>query len=57
LGEYSHLALIIQAEKIRDTMNIKVLSKWGKDAEYEHFEQDVPFLMGQALEYWTERLL
>jgi hypothetical protein len=57
LSEYSHVALIVQVLQIRDTINIKVLSKWGKDPEYEHFEDDVPVQMGQAVEYWTERLL
>jgi hypothetical protein len=56
-NDYSHVGLIILAERNRDTMNIKVLSKWGKDGEYEHFEEDIPPFAGKALEYWTERQL
>ena len=36
--------------------NIRVLSKWGKDGEVEHQMEDVPPLLGQPNEFWTERI-
>ena len=55
-NEYSHVALVVPANLIRDTMNIRVLSKWGLDPEYEHFEDDVPENIGKVSEYWSERV-
>jgi len=56
-NEYTHVALITNIEKYGDTMNIKVLSKWGRDGEFEHFVADVPSTLGMPVEYWTERQL
>jgi hypothetical protein len=53
----SHVGLIIQAELLQHSthLDILVLSKWGKDAEFIHRIEDVPDIYGQASEYWTER--
>lgn len=58
-GEPSHIGLIIAADPVglsRDTLNIKVLSKWGLDAEFIHFIGDVPAQLGQPSEFYTERI-
>jgi hypothetical protein len=35
--------------------NIVVMSKWGRDAEFLHFIEDVLELLGTPAEYWTDR--
>jgi hypothetical protein len=56
--EVTHVALIIQIERVGTQMNIKTLSKWGALAEFEHFLEDVLVdLVGHPVEYWTERQL
>lgn len=37
----------------RDTL--AVLSKWGREGEYEHEAADLPYLCGKPAEYWTDR--
>jgi hypothetical protein len=36
-------------------MNIKVISKWGQEAEFIHDVDDVLDLLGRPSEYWTDR--
>lgn len=51
----THVALIISAERVGRTPSIRVISKWGLDAEFIHFEHDVPELFGEPAEYYTDR--
>jgi hypothetical protein len=53
----SHVALITQIERYMSTINIKVLSRWGFDGEFEHFIEDVPETYGQPIGFYTERVL
>ena len=32
-----------------------VLSQWGEDGEYLHRLADVPVLLGNQVEYWSDR--
>jgi hypothetical protein len=57
-GEISHVGIVIRknlysAEMVRDPLD--VLSKWGRDGEYEHGLTDVPYWLGAPAEYWTDR--
>jgi hypothetical protein len=53
-GDPAHVALIIEIERTL-SMNIRVMSKWGKDAEFIHLINDVPENLGKPVEYYTER--
>ena len=58
--EPTHVALIVTAARVHptsDTLNIQVLSKWGKDPEFIHFIEDVPSQLGLPSEFYTERQL
>ena len=55
-GSPTHVAVILEIGKIGDSLNVKVMSKWGKDPEFIHFVEDVPSLLGYAAEYWTDRI-
>ena len=50
-----HVALVIAKETIGSTSLIKVISKWGKDAEFIHIIDDVPEQLGRPAEFWTDR--
>ena len=50
-----HVALVIAKETIGTTSLIKVMSKWGKDAEFIHMLDDVPEQLGTPAEFWTDR--
>ncbi len=58
-SEVSHVGLIIAVEpRIADgSREILVLSKWGAVGEYIHPVNDVPVLLGDPVEYWSERRL
>jgi len=54
---YSHIGIVIEREKpgsasIEDMI---VLSKWGQDGEYLHRLNDVSPMLGQAVEFWSEK--
>ena len=51
----THVGVIMFIDCSLGTPNIKVMSKWGKDAEFIHFLEDVPQQFGQPVEYYTER--
>ena len=56
-GDISHVGIVIaiglwQSDETRDVF---VLSQWGRDGEYFHLVNDVPYYLGQADEYWTDR--
>jgi succinate dehydrogenase flavin-adding protein (antitoxin of CptAB toxin-antitoxin module) len=55
-GEPSHVALVVMVESIGQTRNIQVMSKWGPEAEYIHFMEDVPEWLGIPAEFYTERI-
>jgi hypothetical protein len=55
-NEPSHVGLIVEVSRIGTIPNIKVISKWGFDPEFEHFIDDVPPRLGRHSEYYTERL-
>ncbi len=51
-----HVGLIICVHPpLGNILNIRVLSKWGKDGEVEHRMQDVPSPLGKPSQFWTER--
>jgi hypothetical protein len=54
-GEPSHVALIMMLDRIGQHLSIQVMSKWGNDPEFVHFEENVPSLLGVPTEYWTDR--
>src|SRR5258708_27605550 len=56
-AEPTHVGMIVQAERLHRSahVDILVLSKWGKDAEFFHHIEDVPDNYGNPSEYWTER--
>lgn len=51
----SHIGIITYIS--RQPTSFTILSRWGFDAEFEHFMEDVPKLYGQPLEFYTERKL
>jgi hypothetical protein len=55
----THVAIIIdKMVGVATGSNIiKVISQWGADGEYVHLVEDVPFLLGKPIEYWTDRRL
>jgi hypothetical protein len=56
--EPAHVAVVLMVARPHPTsatLDIKVLSKWGLEAEFIHFAEDVPYWLGRPLEYYTER--
>jgi hypothetical protein len=53
--EPQHVGLIVAVEPIGTSHSLRVISKWGKDAEFEHFAEDVPESYGKVLEFYTDR--
>lgn len=54
-NEPAHIGLIITVDLIGVAKNIRVMSKWGKDAEFIHFIEDVPAQMGKPMKFYTDR--
>lgn len=54
-NEPAHIGLIIAVDSIGKAKNILVMSKWGKDAEFIHFIEDVPQQMGKPTKFYTDR--
>lgn len=56
-GEPAHVGIIIAVNRYPTGkhVDIKVLSKWGLDAEFIHFIEDVPPNLGVPVEFYTER--
>ena len=56
-NEPTHVGLVIASERLpmSQIVNIKVLSKWGLEAEFIHFVEDVLEWLGKPSEYYTER--
>jgi hypothetical protein len=55
-GIPTHIALIVDIDQSIGN-SIRVISKWGKDPEFIHFQENVPAILGQPSEYWTDRIL
>jgi hypothetical protein len=53
--EPTHVALIVMIERYGEAQNIQVISKWGQEAEFIHFVEDVPGLFGEPVEFYTDR--
>lgn len=52
-----HIGIVTQVYKVNDnTINTRVLSKWGRAGEVEHSLHDVPDFCGQWHSYWSERV-
>jgi hypothetical protein len=53
----THVAIIvdIKPEVKTASWKITVLSQWGADGEYIHFLEEVPTILGEPVEYWTDR--
>jgi hypothetical protein len=51
----SHVSLVTRVEIIGQERSIRVLSKWGMDAEFEHWMHDVVKRLGRPVEFYTER--
>lgn len=51
-----HVGLVTYVPRgTSDIEGIRVLSKWGKDGEIEHFLDVVPERYGQPSEFWSEK--
>lgn len=52
-----HVGVVLTVEPEINTASrrIRVMSQWGADGEYIHFIEDVPEILGEPVEYWTER--
>jgi hypothetical protein len=53
----THIALIVEVGRIGQTPSIKVISKWGLEAEYIHFMENVPSEYGSSHRFYTERIV
>lgn len=51
----SHIGLIMTVEKVGQTPNVLVMSKWGKEAEFIHYIDVLNENLGRPSEYWTDR--
>ena len=51
-----HVALIVTIERYK-TLNIRVISKWGQDAEFIHYLEDLVPQLGEPTEFYTDRII
>ncbi len=49
--KYSHVGMISCVSEL----DLRVISKWGKDGEFEHEYRDVPFHLGIPTDFYTTR--
>ena len=54
-GSPAHVGVIMIIDRSFGP-NIRVLSKWGKDAEFIHFIENVPEQLGKPTRYYTDRV-
>jgi hypothetical protein len=54
-GIATHAGIVVQMDVIGDARVVRVLSKWGQEAEYLHPRDVVPAQFGTPSEYWTDR--
>ena len=58
-GEPTHVALVVEISPVAigsELLNIRVISKWGRDAEFIHLVEDVPQTLGKPSKYYTDRV-
>lgn len=54
----SHVGIIVDLyEFLQESLDVWVLSKWGRGGEYVHILDQVPFFLGQPVQFWTERII
>ena len=55
--DLSHVGIIVDKTLDASTgsFKIKVMSKWGHDGEYLHSIDDVPLILGEPLQFYTDR--
>lgn len=53
----SHIGIVLKKDPVISTAswNIIIISQWGADGEYIHPIQEVPYYLGDPVEYWTDR--
>jgi len=49
--KYSHIGMVSSVSRL----DLRVISKWGKDGEVEHDYRDVPFHLGKPKYFYTTR--
>jgi hypothetical protein len=56
-GTVTHVGVIVEvrASSLASSVQIRVLSQWGRDGEYLHLLDDVPACYGRGREFWTDR--
>lgn len=56
-GKPVHVGVVTQVYYENESLlGTKVLSKWGRAGEVEHFVHDVPDFCGKLKSYWSERV-
>ena len=56
-GVPMHVGLVLIVHpSLGSIPNVRVLSKWGKAGEVEHWLQDVPAYLGEPSQFWTEKV-
>ena len=50
-NKYSHVGIVSYVSRL----DLRVISKWGKDGEVEHEYRDVPFHLGEPAYFYTTR--
>ena len=50
-SKFSHIGMVSCVSNI----DLRVISKWGKDGEVEHEYRDVPFHLGEPTNFYTTR--
>lgn len=51
----THVGLVIAIDFLGKTPNLKIMSKWGRDAEFIHFAEQVPYQLGVPTAFYTDR--
>lgn len=56
-NEPTHVGVVVRKKLVLGSTEdfLVVLSKWGRDGEYEHASRTVPKVYGNPAEYWTDR--
>ncbi len=56
-AEPTHVGIVVRKNLIShaDEDTLTILSKWGRDGEYEHKSRCVPEVYGRPTQYWTDR--
>jgi hypothetical protein len=51
-----HVALIVTVERYGSRLNVQVISKWGQDAEFIHYMENVLPQLGEPVEFYSDRV-